>query len=129
MPAVKAAFQANARSTAVSRALRIHNAMRPVFAEKNGREATALDELVDLPKQSTIDPYSGQPLKLKASDDGWVIYSVMENGVDDGGDFKGLKDYGVAPPKLRLTSQKRGAISVAELARVRVSLIRQPEVW
>jgi hypothetical protein len=101
MPAVKAAFQANARSTAVSRALRIHNAMR-VFAEKNGREATALDEL-DLPKQATIDPYSGLPLKLKRSDDGWVIYSVMENGIDDGGYFKGLKDYGVAPPKLRLT--------------------------
>jgi hypothetical protein len=101
LPAIKAVFQANARSTAVSRALRIHNAMR-TFAEKNGREATGLDEL-SLPKPATIDPYSGQPLKLKRTDAGWVIYSVMENGVDDGGDFKGLKDYGVAPPKFRLT--------------------------
>jgi hypothetical protein len=101
MPAVRAVFRAHARSLAVSRALRIHNSMR-AFAEKNGREATGLDEL-DLPEQATIDPYSGQPLKLKRSDDGWVIYSVMEDGDDDGGDFKGLKDYGVAPRKLRLT--------------------------
>jgi hypothetical protein len=101
LPAVKAVFQANARSTAVSRSLRIHNAMRQ-FAEKNGREAAGLHEL-GLPQQATIDPYSGELLNLKPSDDGWVIYSVMENGVDDGGDFKGLKDYGVAPPKLRLT--------------------------
>jgi hypothetical protein len=27
----------------------------------------------------------------------------MENGVDDGGNFKDLKDYGVAPGKLRKT--------------------------
>jgi hypothetical protein len=101
VPAVKAAFEANARRTAVSRALRIYNAQR-AFAEKNGRAATGLHEL-GLPQQATIDPYSGQPLKLEHADDGSIVYSVMTNGVDDGGDFKGLKDYGVAPPKLRLT--------------------------
>jgi hypothetical protein len=72
------------------------------FATKNGRESNGLAEL-DLPQQATIDPYSGQPLQLKPTGDGWVIYSVMDNGIDDGGDFKKLKDYGVAPPKLRLT--------------------------
>jgi hypothetical protein len=101
MPAVKAVFQANARSLAVSRALRIDNALRQ-FAEKNGREAKGLEE-IELPKEATIDPYTGEPLKLKHTEDGWVIYTVMENGVDDGGDFNGHKDYGVAPPKRRLT--------------------------
>lgn len=43
-PALRAAFEANARSLMVSRALRIDNALR-AFAEKNGREATRLDEL------------------------------------------------------------------------------------
>jgi hypothetical protein len=98
-PALRAVFQAHARSLAVSRALRIDIALRQ-FAEKNGREATGLAEL-DLPKEMTIDPYSGEPLKLEHMPDGWVIYSVMENGEDDGGDFKQLKDYGLAPPKRR----------------------------
>lgn len=101
IPAVKAAFQANARSLAVSRALRINNALRE-FAEKNGREATGLEEL-NLPKEATVDPYSGGPLKLKQTEGGWIVYSVMENGTDDGGDFKELKDYGVAPRKWRAT--------------------------
>ena len=101
LPGLHAVFHANARGLAVTRSLQIDNALRQ-FAEKHGREATGLEEL-DLPKSTTIDPYSGKPLKLKHTDEGWVVYSVMENGVDDGGDFKGLKDFGVAPRKLRLT--------------------------
>ena len=34
---------------------------------------------------------------LKSTPAGWVIYSVAENGADDGGDFKDLKDWGMAP--------------------------------
>ena len=94
-------FHANARDLAVSRSLRVYNALRQ-FAEKNGREATGLAEL-DLPAAATIDPYSGKQLLLKRTEVGWMVYSVMENGVDDGGDFLGRKDYGVAPRKLRLT--------------------------
>jgi hypothetical protein len=101
MPAVKAAYQARARSLAVSRSLRIYNALRQ-FADNNGREATGLEEL-SLRGETTIDPYSGEALKLKHTDEGWMIYSVMENGEDDGGDFKKLRDYGVAPPKQRVT--------------------------
>jgi hypothetical protein len=58
---------------------------------------------LNLPVSATIDPHSGKALKLKHTDEGWIIYSVMQNGVDDHGDFKDLKDSGVAPPKLRLT--------------------------
>ena len=101
VPAVRASFHANARGLAMLRSLRIYNALRQ-FKEKNGREATGLAEL-DLPKAATIDPYSGEVLKLKLTDDGWMVYSVMTNGIDDGGDFKAHKDYGVAPPKRRLT--------------------------
>jgi hypothetical protein len=105
LPGLQATFHANARILAVLRSLRIYNALRQ-FAEKHGREATGLDEL-GLPASATIDPYSGEPLKIKHTDDGWLVYSVMENGVDDGGDFIGRKDYGVAPPKLRLTESPR----------------------
>jgi hypothetical protein len=99
IPATQAAYSADARCTAQLRALRIVNALR-AFAEKNGREAKGLEEL-GLPREATIDPFSGEPLKLKHTEDGWIVYSVMTNGVDDGGDFKDLKDYGVAPRKWR----------------------------
>jgi hypothetical protein len=102
-PALQAAFEANARSLVVARGLRIDNALI-AFAEKNGREATGLNEL-GLPREATIDPYSGQPLKLKHTKSGWIVYSVMSNGVDDGGDFIELKDYGLAPPGFRRTEK------------------------
>jgi len=90
----------------ISRSLRIDNALRE-FAEKNGREAKGLDELT-LAKEATIDPYSGEPLKLKHTPDGWIVYSVMNNGVDDGGTFIELKDYGLAPPRSRMTEAPKG---------------------
>jgi hypothetical protein len=100
-PGLRAVFHAHARQIAVSRALRIHIALRQ-FAMKHGREAKGIDELV-LQAGINVDPYTGGPLKLRQTADGWAIYSVMENGVDDGGDFKRTKDYGVAPAKVRLT--------------------------
>jgi hypothetical protein len=60
-------------------------------------------EKLNLPAAATGDPYSGNPLLLKSTANGWVVYSVMKNGVDDGGDFKEMKDFGVAPRKLRAT--------------------------
>ena len=98
-PAIQAAYGADARITGTLRALRIFNALTQ-FQEEHGREATGLEELA-LPKEATIDPFSGEPLKLKPTEEGWVVYSVMTNGVDDGGDFKEQKDYGVAPAKWR----------------------------
>jgi hypothetical protein len=101
IPATQAAFDADARCTAQIRALRIFNALRQ-YAEKNGHEASGLKDL-GLPKEATIDPFDGKPLKLKHTKDGWIVYSVMINGVDDGGDFVDVKDFGVAPRQLRLT--------------------------
>ena len=90
-------------SVATLRALRIFNALRG-FADKNGRDAAGLDEL-SLPKEATIDPFSGEALKLKHTREGWIVYTVFRNGVDDGGRFIELNDYGVAPPRLRLTEE------------------------
>jgi len=105
-PAVQAAFNADVRCTAQLRALRIFNALRQ-FVEKNGHEATKLEEL-GLPAEAVIDPFDGKPLKLKRVTEGWVVYTVMTDGVDDGGDFMDLKDFGVAPPKRRITQKPEG---------------------
>jgi hypothetical protein len=96
-PALLAAFESQARSQISLRALRISNALAS-YRAKHGREAAGLAELA-LPREATLDPYRGAPLKLKLTDDGWIIYSVMQNGIDDGGDFTDLKDHGLAPRK------------------------------
>jgi len=33
-----------------------------------------------------VDPFTGQPLRFRKLETGYVVYSVGENGVDDGGE-------------------------------------------
>jgi hypothetical protein len=99
IPVLRAACHANARTIAMLRSLRIFNALTQ-YQQEHTREAGGLDDL-NLPHDATIDPYTGQQLKLKRTDDGWIIYSVMANGHDDGGDFKAQRDWGVAPANRR----------------------------
>jgi hypothetical protein len=96
-PALKAGLETAHRDTALVRTLRVFNSLQQ-FALKNGREASGLDEL-DLPNEATVDPFSGKPLVVKRTDDGWLVYSVGKNGKDDGGDFEKRKDAGVGPAK------------------------------
>jgi hypothetical protein len=96
-PGLGAAYSAHSRNLANVRSLRIASALAR-YRQEHGREASGLDELA-LPREATIDPFSGEPLKVKHTDDGWIIYSVMQNGVDDGGDFEDQKDDGLAPRK------------------------------
>jgi hypothetical protein len=95
LPALRAAHEANARDLADIRMLRIANALH-LFRSEHAHDASGLADL-SLPREATIDPFSGEPLKLKHTTDGWVIYSVAQNGVDDGGEFKDQKDIGLAP--------------------------------
>ena len=108
IPASQAAYNADQRCTAQLRSLRIFNALRQ-FAEKNGREATKLEEL-GLPAEALVDPFDGKPLKLKHTSDGWMVYTVMFDGVDDGGDFTDLKDFGVGPRKQRITRKAQSDV-------------------
>ncbi|MEM1304902.1 MAG: hypothetical protein AAGG46_08390, partial [Planctomycetota bacterium] len=94
-PPVEGLRIAHWRMVALGRCLRVLNALQK-FAEENGREASGLDEL-DLPDTVKTDPFSGKPLVCELREDGWWIYSVMENGVDDGGKFDDASDYGLAP--------------------------------
>jgi len=95
VPGVQAFFAAGNRALVEIRALRILNAIEE-FKQSIGHEPQSLADL-NLPPAATIDPFSGTPLKLKSTPAGWVIYSIGDNGTDDGGDFKDLKDWGMAP--------------------------------
>jgi hypothetical protein len=95
VPAVRASYEAYYRNVAVLRALRIYSALVQ-YREANGQEASGLADL-GLPEEVTRDPFSGEPLKLKHTEGGWTIYTVWQNGLDDGGDFTEMKDWGLGP--------------------------------
>jgi hypothetical protein len=95
-PAIMAAFNAEFRRLAETRALRVLNALGE-YRQRTGQDADSLDQL-SLPKFATIDPWTGQPLIIKKTDKGWVVYSVGQNGTDDGGRFDQMQDVGFGPP-------------------------------
>ncbi len=94
-PSIDATWDARDRVRANLRCLRILNALQ-AFEEKNGNEPAELANL-GLPIEVTTDPFTGEPLKWRKTDAGWLIYSVGRDGVDNGGQFDDATDHGVAP--------------------------------
>jgi hypothetical protein len=95
---IAAAIRADRRKLGNIRALRAITALQ-AFAAELGREATGLDEL-GLPAAAMADPFSAGPLVARHTDTGWIVYSVADNGVDDGGVFADVRDYGFGPPRI-----------------------------
>jgi len=83
------------RTRAMSRSLRVLNALM-VRAPAGSERAPKLGEL-GLPSEATTDPFSGGPLRIKKLPEGWMVYSVGSNLVDDGGKLDGKTDVGVGP--------------------------------
>ncbi|QEG36490.1 hypothetical protein [Bythopirellula goksoeyrii] len=94
-PALESAQIAANRDLALIRSLRVLNALQ-AYQAVHSKEATTIPDL-DLPESATIDPFDGKPLKLKWTDEGWIVYSVFKNGVDDGGLFDKQQDIGLRP--------------------------------
>jgi hypothetical protein len=96
LPALKSAVEARDRDLTQIRVLRILNAIQ-AFAAVHGREASGLADL-GLPVEAMVDPCSGQPLLLKSTDDGWIVYGVSRNERDDGGAMNNKQlDVGIGP--------------------------------
>src|SRR5690606_34518448 len=87
------------RQIAQTRSLRVLNAIQRSGVDDV--ESLDLAEL-GLPAEVTIDPYTGEPLKVKRSDEGWTVYAVGLDLKDDGGEIHGGDrqplDFGVGPP-------------------------------
>ena len=77
-PALNAAANASDRTVAQIRCLRILLALE-------GNDVSAIEQL-KLTDANKIDPYSGDVLLWKQREEGPLIYSVGENGLDDGGE-------------------------------------------
>lgn len=97
-PAVDQLHEATARAAARLRALRILNAIL-----LHAPEAATIDrDQLGLPADVFLDPYNGQPLVIKKTEDGWLIYSVGADREDDGGQIDeygdmGFRDVGIGP--------------------------------
>ena len=93
-PALNAAREPAERIRSATRSLRVLNALQA--------SATPSDVMPKLPdlglsEETTKDPFNGQPLKLKRLPDGWTVYSVGSNLVDDGGKLDDRSDVGIGP--------------------------------
>jgi hypothetical protein len=97
VPALQAARDAADRTRAKMRCIRVLVALQ-AFLEKQPGAVPSLDTL-SVAAEATVDPYTGQPLRLKRTDDGWLVYSVGGNLIDDGGALSTAKDVGAGPVK------------------------------
>ncbi|HET6883035.1 MAG TPA: hypothetical protein VFI31_22900 [Pirellulales bacterium] len=94
LPALEAAREAQQRSRTRLQCLSVLNALTQ--HDNEGTAAAALDDL-NLPDDIKLDPYNGQPLKVKRLESGWLVYSVGPNLKDDGGKIEKSEDVGVGP--------------------------------
>jgi hypothetical protein len=94
-PALNAAREPAERTRAMSRSLRVLNALQTQVPTQ-GALVPKLTEL-GLPEEATIYPYNSEPLHVNKRPDGWMVYSVGNNLVDDGGILDGNKDIGSGP--------------------------------
>jgi hypothetical protein len=101
------------RTTARLRALRILNALGD--GDANPMEGDVALDTLGLPVDATTDPFNGKPLIVKRLPEGWQIYSVSVNLVDDGGNLE-FEDVGVAPPVARQLDDPSGEQSATEEA-------------
>ncbi len=91
-PALATAREPAEQVRAMSRSLRLLNALQ-VRVPPGGDRVPDLAAL-GLPAGATIDPFNGKPLIVKGRPEGWMVYSVGRDGVDDGGKLDWRTDIG-----------------------------------
>ena len=63
------------------------------------RSGSSNSAKLGLPRETTIDPYNGEPLHVKKLPAGWQVYSVGMDLTDNSGTFAKVTDVGVGPIK------------------------------
>jgi len=94
-PSLAAVREPAERTRALSRSLRVLNALQARV--RHGSDGVPKLTDLGLPEQATIDPYNGKPLHVKKLPEGWMVYSVGSNLVDDGGILDFIHDLGAGP--------------------------------
>ena len=86
MPAMQAVNSAHTRTVQTRANINVAYALAE-WKTKNGSYPKSLDQLVSagLLKSAPIDHFDGKPLKYVRGDEGFLIYSIGQNGEDEGG--------------------------------------------
>jgi len=66
-----------------------------IYRNENNSYPRNLEQLKGILSKTPIDPFTNEPLKYRRTENGYVVYSVNENLVDDGGEgdlARGRKD-------------------------------------
>ncbi len=92
-PALVACRDSTERLRAMMRCLRVLNALPAATGTDSG---FPWDQL-NLPAEACIDPFTGQRLRTKRTPQGWIIYSVSANKIDDDGEIRNGGDFGLGP--------------------------------
>jgi hypothetical protein len=97
-PSIDAVHHVTARVRAMIRCLRVLNTLQ-THVPSGSKEIPKLAEL-GLPAETVTDPFTGEPLHVKKTPRGWLVYSVGPNFRYDGGklDDPINGDVGVGPP-------------------------------
>lgn len=93
-PAVESSSMAMKRNLASLRALRILNAIQSQALP--AEEVPNLDSL-GLEPSEIVDPFNGKPMIVRKLPEGWLVYSVGANRIDDGGEVANMEDVGATP--------------------------------
>ena len=85
VPALSRARISFVRGKAVQSLLRAEIALQ-IYHNQNGEYPESIAALKGIVDQIPIDPFTNEPLKYKRTEDGFLVYSVNDNLVDDGGE-------------------------------------------
>lgn len=96
LSAVDSLASARATTEAHVRSLRVLNALQR-HQRGTKTEVPKLAQL-GLPTAATADPFFWEPLRFQKLSDGWLVYSVGENFIDDRGHISDGQDIGFGPP-------------------------------
>lgn len=107
VPAMQAVHTAVTRVRAEIRCLRVLNALQ--MHTPTGKNGIPKLTALGLPAETITDPFTGDPLHVKKTPQGWVVYSVGPNFQDDGGKLTPPLldgDCGVGPPPVAKAAGK-----------------------
>ena len=93
-------------------ALRVLNAIQA--REQAGDASQPQLDKLGLPAEATLDPVNGEPLQIRRTPQGWLIYGVGANLTDDGGQLEDDLDVGVGPSEITPKDQTVNNASPSE---------------
>ncbi|MDP2899116.1 MAG: hypothetical protein Q8Q12_21470 [bacterium] len=91
VPAISRARIAFVRDKATRSMLRAEIALR-IYRNQKGQYPESLAAMKGTVEDIPVDAFTNEPLRYKRTEDGFVVYSVNENLVDDGGEIGERKE-------------------------------------